>query len=676
MQLAHVLFIDIVGYSKLLTNEQRELLKELNASVRATDTFQLAEKEGKLMRLPTGDGMALAFFTSPEAPVRCAVEITHALKREPRLHVRMGINSGPVDAVEDVNDRTNVAGAGINFAQRVMDCADAGHILLSRRVADDLAQYAHWKPHLHDLGEVEVKHGVPVALVNFYSDEVGNAKLPSKLQRARAEAARTQRRKLIAIAAVILLLLGLGASSWFFFAHKRAVIPLAERGIAVLPFVNLSAEKENAFFADGVQDEVLTDLARIADLKVISRTSVAQYKDATARNLREIAQQLGVAYLLEGSVQRAAGKVRVIAQLIDGRTDAHVWSKTFDKSLEDIFAVQSEIAETIAQQLHAQILPETKAAIEEKPTSDLVAYDLYLQAMQLWHNIATSKDWEGDTHKGINFLDRAVQRDPQFGLAYGLLTELNLNLYNWTDHSIARQERAKTALDQAMRFAAEAPQTYLARWAYYGAVDHDFEAALEMIRHAARLLPGDSDTLNRLSNAATKHGGWAEAVRCLERAKELDPGGPNVPNHLQDVYLGLREYAKCDQVADDAIRRFPKAPGYFLLAKLDSAFARGDLKLARERLAAIPKDWDPSAVRSFSAIKLEVADRNYEEANRLIASFDRTKLISAMISDFAFLEVTVARKQRRQRQAPIYSTSATRGQNEGAIRASNRKRRF
>jgi TolB-like protein/Tfp pilus assembly protein PilF len=431
-----------------------------------------------------------------------------------------------------------------------------------------------------------------------------------------------------------------------FSTHPETGETMSQKSIAVLPFENLSSDKENGFFTDGMQDEVLTDLARVADLKVISRSSVMQYRNAASRNLREIAGQLHVVYLLEGSVQRAGGKVRVNAQLIDARNDSHVWAKTFDGSLEDVFAVQSEIAQTIAQQLHVRISPQTKAAIEEKPTGDMVAYDLYLQTLQLWHNIATSKDWEGDTKKGINYLDRAVQRDPQFGLAYGLLTELNLNLYSWTDHSLARQERGKAVLDQALRFAPEAAETYVARWWYYTTVVHDSDAALEMMRHAARLLPNDSDILARLSSAAAKHGDFDEAVRTLERAKVLDPKGPNVPNHLTSLYLGLREYAKCDQVADEAIRDFPDAPGYFLFAKVYSALARGDTKRARERLTAIPKEWDPSAVRSLAAIQIAVAARNYDEATQLLASFDQTKLIAALVGEFVFRQATVARAQR------------------------------
>jgi class 3 adenylate cyclase len=180
LEIAHVLFIDIVGYSKLLINEQRESLEELNQIARATDAFRTAEAAGHLIRIPTGDGMALVFSTTPEAPVQCAIEISKALQTLPELRLWMGIHSGPVSGITDVNDHTNVAGGGINTAQRVMDCGDAGHILVSKRVAEDLAQYRQWQPHLHDLGECQVKHDVTVSVVNLYTDEVGNAALPAK----------------------------------------------------------------------------------------------------------------------------------------------------------------------------------------------------------------------------------------------------------------------------------------------------------------------------------------------------------------------------------------------------------------------------------------------------------------------------------------------------------------
>src|SRR5216117_2673438 len=184
LEIGHVLFLDIVGYSKLLINEQSGQIQKLKEIVRGTEQFRLAEAEGKLLRLPTGDGGALVFRTSPEAPVRCALEISKELKNHPEIHVRMGIHSGPVNEVTDLNEQANIAGAGINIAQRIMDCGDAGHILLSRHVAEDLEQYPRWRSHLHDLGECEVKHGVRVRTVNFYTDEVGNPEVPEKFKQS------------------------------------------------------------------------------------------------------------------------------------------------------------------------------------------------------------------------------------------------------------------------------------------------------------------------------------------------------------------------------------------------------------------------------------------------------------------------------------------------------------
>ena len=411
MEIAHVLFIDVVGFTQLLINEQGEVLNELNRIIRQTAPFQSAESAGKLVRLPSGDGMALAFFTQPEAPVKCALEISEALKNHPRLRVRMGIHSGPVSALTDVNDRPVVAGTGINMAQRVMDCGDAGHILLSQRIADDLRQYSRWTPQLYDLGEVEVKHDVKISLVNLYTGALGNPEVPEKLRYVRAaqvskptppgRQASARRRKLALIAAApLLLVLGTG---FFALSHRMrskdaaAAVPspapspsptqIRRKSIAVLPFENLSRDPDNGFFTDGVQDEIRTDLARVADLKVISRTSVMQYKTTTARNLPEIAQALRVTHILEGSVQRATNRVRVVVQLIDAGADAQLWAEHYDRPLDDVFAIQSEIAKAIVEQLRARISPTEKAAIEKPPTTNLAAYDLYNRAKA---SIATS----------------------------------------------------------------------------------------------------------------------------------------------------------------------------------------------------------------------------------------------------------------------------------------------
>src|SRR5437870_5336130 len=285
LEIGHVLFIDIVGYSKLLITEQSELLRRLSDVVRETEQFRSAEAEGKLVRLPTGDGMALVFRNSPEAPVQCALELSTGLKAHPELKVRMGIHSGPVNEVADVNERANITGAGINIAQRVMDCGDAGHILLSKHVADDLEQYPQWRSRLHDLGECEVKHGLRVHVVNLYTEELGNPQIPKKLHAIKKQRRRSRG---VVIATALLLLTGVIAA--FVIASKksaRSTSSVSEKSIAVLPFENRSEDKENAYFAEGIQDEILTRLSKIADLKVISRTSTQHYKSAPG-NLPEI----------------------------------------------------------------------------------------------------------------------------------------------------------------------------------------------------------------------------------------------------------------------------------------------------------------------------------------------------------------------------------------------------
>ena len=284
LEIGHVLFIDIVGYSKLLIDDQRELQGQLNQIVRATEQFRAAEAASKLMRLPTGDGMALVFVTSPEEPVQCALEISEALKEKPHLKVRMGINTGPVSGVADVNDKSNMAGAGINVAQRVMDLADAGHILLSKRAAENLAQYRRWGPHLHDLGEIEVKHGVKISIVNLYTDKIGNREVPEKLQqRFRKQSAQGRlKRTLIAGAVVAAIALGLLLFRMNGSRQGTAPVPVPAKSIAVMPFVDLSQAKDQEYFCDGISEEILDALAKVEGLRVVARTSSFAFKGRNA----------------------------------------------------------------------------------------------------------------------------------------------------------------------------------------------------------------------------------------------------------------------------------------------------------------------------------------------------------------------------------------------------------
>src|SRR6266478_3425877 len=291
LEIAHVLLIDVVAYSKLLVDEQIELLQKLNQIVRGTECFRTAETSGRLIRVPTGDGMALLFFRSPEEPVRCAFEISRALQERPEIQVRMGVHSGPVNRVTDVNDKTNFAGSGINVAQRVLDCGDAGHILLSGHVAEDLSQYRHWQPHLHDLGECEVKHALRLHIFNLYKDNLGNPQVPEKLKRRRRwkRTSAVSDRPVITphwpryVLTAVLLVSAVALAISFSVFYRRGSpavarsssgkaadvgLPIPEKSIAVLPFQNRSQDKANAYFADGIQDEILARLSKIADLKV------------------------------------------------------------------------------------------------------------------------------------------------------------------------------------------------------------------------------------------------------------------------------------------------------------------------------------------------------------------------------------------------------------------------
>ncbi len=580
LEIAHLLLIDVVGYSKLLVNEQIEFMQELNRVVRSTECFRTAETKGRLIRVPTGDGMALLFFHSPEEPARCALEISRALQEYPTIQVRMGVHSGPVNRVTDVNDKTNIAGSGINVAQRVMDCGDAGHILLSKHLADDLAQYRHWQPYLHDLGECEVKHGLRLHIVNLYKEGLGNPALPEKLKRRKRwkqaptvhpiSAPRSP--KFALIVALLVSTIALVISSLIFFhpasrppaavaapgaIATSAAAPIPEKSIAVLPFENLSGEKENAYFADGVQDEILTGLAKVADLKVISRTSTMQYKVSVERNLREIAKALGVAHVLEGSVQRAGSRVRVNAQLIDARTDSHLWAERYDRDVADVFAIESEVAGKIIAQLKSKLSPEEKAAIEERPTADLAAYDLYAHAKTLIDNELLSESRK-DLLEAVRLLDEAVKRDPSFFLAYYELAHAHDLIYlEGFDHAPARLALADAAIQSLRSLRPDAGETHLAlaRHLYFGYLDYD--RARQEVTSAQQTLPNNPDAFVLAAYIDRREGRWAESTRNFERASELDPRNVAILQQLSLNYANLRRYADLAATLDRALTIAP-----------------------------------------------------------------------------------------------------------------------
>jgi TolB-like protein/class 3 adenylate cyclase/Tfp pilus assembly protein PilF len=630
LEIAHVLFIDIVGYSKLSINDQHAAVEELNQIVRSSEQFQKAEAAGRLLKIPTGDGMALVFYASPEAPAQCAVEISRLLKEHSSPQLRMGIHSGPVSGIIDVNGRANLAGPGLNIAQRVMDCGDAKHILLSKHSAEDLEHFEKWQPYLHPLGDCQMKHGIIVSVVNLYTDHAGNRELPSKLKQAREQEAAVHRarvvrqRKRIGVIAAALLAILSGVAFWFFM--RNASSNLLAKSIAVLPFENLGADKENAYLADGVQDDILTDLTKVADLKVISRRSVAQYRD-TKQTIREIGQALQVGHILEGSVRKIAGRIHVTAQLIDTRTQRETWGEKYDRDIADVFQIQSDISQAIVTQLKAALSPAEKAAIEEKPTQDKEAYDLYLRARSLVYEFGLlSKTAEENATKAVTLLESAIARDPKFTLAYCVLGDAQLILNDtgngWDKAPLIK---AKEAIDAALRISPNSPEAHLILARYLINEIEDNSAGEKELSIAAAGLPGRVDVFNLRAEVEEQRGQWKEALRDREKASELDPRDGDTANDLANLYIDLRRYDNAERLLDHMIATTSqRSTSLFWRSKSEIAIARGDAKAAMAALDSSPNRKLGLWGLNHMAANVLVMERNYPKAEEILQTVEET----------------------------------------------------
>ena len=523
-----------------MINEQSEQIQKLKEIVRGTDQFRVAEAEGKLLRLPTGDGGALVFRTNPEAPVLCAIEIANALKAHPDMRVRMGIHSGPVNEITDLNEQANIAGAGVNIAQRVTDCGDAGHILLSKRVADDLEHYPRWKPYLHDLGECEVKHGVRVGVVNLYNDEIGNPQVPKKFRGITRHAGA----RWIAIAAALIVIAGIAAA--FVTLSKKSMRPassVSDKSIAVLPFENLSDDKANAYFAEGIQDEILTRLAKVADLKVIARTSTQKFKSAP-EDLPDIAKQLGVLNILEGSVQKVNDRVRVNVQLVNALTSAHLWAETYDRRLIDIFSVESEIAKTIAETLQAKLTGSEKNAIAKAPTENPEAYELYLKGRFFWN-----KRSGVELRKAIEYFNQAIAKDPNYALAYAGLADSYLLLPNYG--SASTQEAvppARAALKKALELDDSLAEAH-ASSGLLDLIEVRLDRAIDELERAIELKPNYATAHHWLMFSHLALGHFDPAIAEGKRALELDPLSLIINADFAWAYFCARRFDEAERQA-------------------------------------------------------------------------------------------------------------------------------
>jgi TolB-like protein/class 3 adenylate cyclase/Tfp pilus assembly protein PilF len=594
LEIAHVLFIDIVGYSKRLIDEQHELLQDLNQTVRNTAAFRSAEASANLIRVPTGDGMALVFSTTPEAPVQCALEISKALRSHSELQVRMGIHSGPVSGIKDVNDRSNIAGAGINVAQRVMDCGDGGHILLSKRVAEDLEQYRQWRPYLHELGECEVKHGARVSLVNLYRDEVGNPAIPEKLKKERETTSAApsvkpaKLRKPLLLTGAILVTSALVIGFWAF-SHRHSqkvanALSSPEKRIAVLPFKPLVPENRDQVLELGMADSLISKLSNIREIVVRSLNSVRKYsgldQDPVAAG-----RELEVSSVLEGNVQKSSDRIRVSARLINVADGSSLWANTFDEKFTDVFAVQDAISQKVADALALRLSGEENKRLTRRFTENVEAYQLYLTGRYHWNKLTPP-----EITKSIEFFKKAIELDPTYALAYFGLADAYRSLAPTSEvpskDTLPQAQAAATKALELDETLAEPHATLAFIHTWY---DWDWSGAEREAKRAIELNPNWSFGHIAYAQMLSVTGRSQEAIAEGARAVELDPLSLII-NALNGYHLHL---ARRD---DEAIARLKKT------VELDSNFWIAHQFLG---MAYIEKKMYPEAISEFSqAVKL------------------------------------------------------------------------
>lgn len=559
VEIAHVLFTDLVGYSLLPMDRQKEYLAQLQEIVRESPRFRAAEKAGGVISLPTGDGMALAFSGDPLAPVQCAVEVAAALKNLPHLKLRMGIHGGPVYRISDVNARANVAGGGINTAQRVMDCGDAGHILVSKPVADMLLQFSQWAPHVTDFGEVTVKHGVKVHIYNLATGDVGNAARPARLKAAPLKP-RTGFKPRMAIAVAGLILVA--APVWWFASGRWGAGAAPDAAsIAVLPFADLSKEKDQAYFADGLAEELLNTLTRVPGLRVIGRTSSFQFKEGVG-DFHTIRDKLKVASILQGSVRKQGTRARISVELIKTSDGFELWSDSFDRDMTDILAVQQDIAGAVTGKLKLTVLDHSQPPAAAGTNG--AAYDAYLQALYL------GKQGSRDSlEKAAALYERSLQLDPGSARVWAALGENRFDQAQ--ENYIPRDEgyrKSREALDRAIALDAKlaSPWSTLAWIAMYH--DWNWTAAASYSQKALALDPGSTIPINTAATLALVLGNREEALALYRRAIALDPLSPAKLTNAGIVLYYSGRYAEAEDYVKKAMGLSPDRDDLHLYVSL------------------------------------------------------------------------------------------------------------
>ena len=418
VETGHVLALEVVGYSKLPAEDQTRLIAELTAIVQRSTRFRVAQASGKLISLPSAGGLVLVFFGDAEAAMECALEISAALKTNPEIRVRMGLHSGPVSRTADANEAPNATRAGVELAKLVMDCGDEGHILLSRRLAYDLAPLPRWSEHLYELGDCQVKNGQKISLVNFYNGQTGNQSTPAKVLRAieesRARQERAIRKRRLRLAAGVILFL-LIASGIFYGIHRRfgkigpptSPVAPSEKSIAVLPFVDLSLGRDQEYFCDGMSEEILGALSKTEGLRVVARASSFSFKGRNVE-VTEVGRALNASTILEGTLKRDGNRVRIFARLVNPRDGHELWSNTYDREMQDLVDLEDEISRKVAEALKVRM---TVTPIRSQQNSE--AYELYLNGL-----FFSNRNSEPEMLKSLSFFDQALEKDPRMPRAW------------------------------------------------------------------------------------------------------------------------------------------------------------------------------------------------------------------------------------------------------------------
>jgi TolB-like protein/Tfp pilus assembly protein PilF len=572
-EIAHVLCTDIVGYSKLMIDQQSEYLRKLNDVVRGTEQFRRAESSGKLLRIPTGDGMVLVFFTHPQDPAECAVQIAKGLKPHQEIQLRMGVHSGPVNRVSDVNERSNVAGAGINIGQRVMDCGDAGHILVSKRVSEDLAHYSKWRPHLHELGEFEVKHGLKIDLVNLYTDEVGNPALPKRLKGKKVTPASPLARFAKPLIAAALLLAIALTGLWFFLnrAQQRSTTiatgspaPVPQKSIAILPFRPLSSQNRDEVLEVGMADTLIAKLSTSREIIIPSLTSTRKY-DEQEHDPLAAGRLLHVRAVLEGTLQKLGDRIRVTARLMNVADGSSLWTGTFDEKFTDVFGVQDTIAQKVAEALALRLSGEEQKRLTKRYTENTEAYQLYLKGRFYWNKFD-----EAGFRKSIEYFKQALEKDPNYGLAYSgiadsyiLLAELGI---------IASKEifpQARAYAEKALAIDEGLASAHLSLGLVKLLYDWDLKGAEKELRRSKELDPQNAQIYHFYGHYLELAGRFEEGIAETKRGVELDPTNLVISSELGLAYYFAHQY-------DKAIAQHRKT------LEMDPNFVYASLSLAQD----------------------------------------------------------------------------------------------